>query len=80
MAVGDLIRTRKGWTVVPPTACPNGHPLTGGRVLVGHMPCAGPFPGGHTTWSCRACDATVYAPALTEQCELIHGAAKVRNL
>ncbi|MGB6514586.1 hypothetical protein [Mycobacterium sp.] len=23
--VGDLVRTERGWAVVPPTCCPSGH-------------------------------------------------------
>jgi hypothetical protein len=23
--VGDLVQTERGWTVVPPTCCPDGH-------------------------------------------------------
>jgi len=37
---------------------PNGHQLSGGRVLVGHEVCTGH--GGHTTWTCCGCEATVY--------------------
>ena len=32
-------------------ACPRGHRLTPGRVLVGHVQCS--CRGGHTTWACE---------------------------
>jgi hypothetical protein len=80
MSIGDLQRTRRGWVVTAPSECPAGHPIGPGRgVLVGYMPCAGPFKNGHLTWSCP-CGETVYAPALGPECALLHGAAAVRNV
>jgi hypothetical protein len=45
--IGELIRTKKGWIIQPPTHCPSGHDLTPGRMLVGFQPCGGAHPGGH---------------------------------
>ncbi|MCH9730147.1 MAG: hypothetical protein K0U84_10835 [Actinomycetia bacterium] len=61
--VGQLVRsTEGGWVTLAPTYCPNGHPLEGNRVLVGHMACLAHR--GHITWTCCACEGVVYAPAL----------------
>jgi hypothetical protein len=58
--LGELVRTTDGkWMTHPPTRCPNGHILGPGQVLVGHQDCLG-HGGGHTTWTCRTCDQTVY--------------------
>jgi hypothetical protein len=60
--LGELVQTTAGkWITHPPTRCPNGHPLGPNRVLVCHQACL-----GHTTWTCRTCDATVYGPSLRE--------------
>lgn len=76
--VGDLVRTTVDtWITRPPARCPNGHALDAGRVLVGHEACAG-HGGGHTTWTCRTCEATVYGPALGEHCRTLTGPAAVR--
>jgi hypothetical protein len=77
--VGDLVRSTTGqWITFPPMRCPSGHPLTPGDVLVGHQACTG-HGGGHTTWTCRTCDSTVYGPALNTHCSILDGPAKVRN-
>jgi hypothetical protein len=79
-AVGQLVRTSVGtWITKAPTRCLNGHPLGGGQVLVGHQACQD-GPGGHTTWTCRTCDETVYGPPLGPNCELLHGPAAVRSV
>ena len=78
--IGELAQTRKGWIVVPPKHCHDGHDLAPHQVLVGHMPCGGPFRGGYSTWRCLECDDGVYAPALSEQRRLVHGAAQNRGV
>jgi hypothetical protein len=71
--LGDLVQTTAGkWIIHPPTRCPNGHPLGAGQVLVGHQACLG-HGGGHTTWTCRACDETVYGPPLNTHCTCLEG-------
>ncbi len=56
---------------------PNGHTLGPGQVLVGHQACLG-HGGGHTTWTCRTCDQTVYGPPLNTHCATLDGPAVVR--
>ena len=34
--------------------------------------------GGHTTWTCRACDQTVFGPPLNKHCHTLDGPAAVR--
>lgn len=76
---GDLVRTTDDkWMTLPPRHCPNGHPLTGGQVLVGHAPCGCDHRGGHTTWCCRQCDAVIYGPPLSDGCQPLVGPAAVR--
>jgi hypothetical protein len=66
--LGELVQTTAGtWITRPPTRCPNRHSLGPGQVLVGHSACLG-HGGGHTTWTCRNCDATVYGPPLNTHC------------
>jgi len=60
----------------PPQSCPHGHRLRPGAMLVGHQPCS--CPGGHTTWTCLACGAVVYAPPLRLDCRGLAGPAAVR--
>jgi hypothetical protein len=62
--------------VRPATHCPNGHTLTPGDMLVCYQTCLG-HGGGHTAWTCRTCDATVYGPPLTRIAAL-EGPAPVR--
>ncbi|NEW40756.1 hypothetical protein GV793_17805 [Nocardia cyriacigeorgica] len=54
------------WEVPSPVACPNGHQLGAGRVLVGACACRC---GGHRTWLCRTCEAMVIWPPETDECE-----------
>jgi hypothetical protein len=62
--LGELVQTTDGkWITHPPTRCPNGHPVGPNQVLVGHQACLG-HGGGHTTWTRRTCDETVYGPQL----------------
>jgi hypothetical protein len=73
--LGELVPTTIGkWIIHAPTRCPNGHALGPQQVLVGHQACLG-HGGGHTTWTCRLCDATVYGPPLNTHCTTLgHGA------
>ena len=34
--------------------------------------------GGHTTWTCRTCDQTVYGPPMNTHCTALEGPAAVR--
>jgi hypothetical protein len=77
MAVGDLIRHRGRWITEAPAHCLHGHALGPGEVLVGHQACLG-HGGGHTTWTCRTCDATVYGPPLNTHCTVLDGPATIR--
>ncbi len=64
VCLADLVQTTVGkWITHPPSRCPIGHRLGPGEVLVGHQACLG-HGGGHTTWTCRTCDQTVYGPPL----------------
>src|SRR6476619_385625 len=74
---GELVRATNGqWMTQPPTRCPNGHPLGPNEVLVGRQACLG-HGGGHTTWTCRACDQTVYGPPLNTHCTALEGRSDV---
>ena len=53
--------------------CPRGHRLGAGHALVGHQPCS--CAGGHTSWTWLECGATVYAPPISGECLVLHGAA-----
>ena len=75
---GELVRRRGKWMTDAPSRCPNGHPLGPGQVLVGHVACLGHGGGGHTSWHCRTCDATVYGPPLAAHCTALEGPASVR--
>jgi hypothetical protein len=74
--LGELVQTTAGkWIIRPPTRCPNGHQLGPGEVLVGYQACLG-HGGGHTTWTCRTCDQTVYGPPLKQAiCSVLDGPA-----
>ena len=75
---GQLVRTTNGqWITKPPAHCPNGHILGPNQVLVGHQACLG-HGGGHTTWTCRTCDQTMYGPPLNTHCHTLDGPAVVR--
>jgi hypothetical protein len=76
--LGELVQTTAGkWIIHPPARCPNGHAFGPGRALVGYQACLG-HGGGHTTWTCRTCDATVYGPPLNTHCTTLDGPATVR--
>ena len=75
--LGELVQTTAGkWITHPPTRCPNGHTLGANQVLVGHQACLG-HRGGHTTWTCRVCDQTVYGPPLNTHCTTLEGPATI---
>jgi len=65
--VQPLTRRLRGATAArathPPPRCPNGHTFGPNQVLVGHQACLG-HGGGHTTWTRRTSDQTVYGPPL----------------
>jgi hypothetical protein len=44
--------------------------------MMADQSCAG-HGGGHTTWTCRTCDQTVYGP-LNTHCSALEGSAVVR--
>jgi hypothetical protein len=76
--LGELVQTTTGkWIIHPPTHCPNGHEFGAGQVLVGYQACLG-HGDGHTTWTCRQCDQTVYGPPLNIHCSILDGPAAVR--
>jgi hypothetical protein len=78
MYEGELVRTTNGkWITKTPFRCPNDHGLGPGSVLVGHQACLG-HGGGHTTWTCRSCDATVYGLPMNTHCTALDGPATVR--
>ena len=45
-----------------------------GDVLVGHVARPG-HGGGHTTWTCRTCDQTMYGQPLNTHCSTLDGPA-----
>jgi hypothetical protein len=57
--VGDLVSTERGWTVVPPTCCPDGHDYGDGGWSVSSVGCT--CNGRHMAWRCH-CGAALYAP------------------
>jgi hypothetical protein len=50
---------------------PRQGPRRASRACLGHG-------GGHTTWTCRLCDETVYGPPLNTHCTTLEGPATVR--
>ena len=64
---GQLVRTTNGQWISHTDQPPHGTALGPNQVLVGHQACLG-HGGGHTTWTCRTCDATVYGPPLNTHC------------
>jgi hypothetical protein len=48
--VGDLVKTERGWTVVPPTCCPAGHDYGDGGWSVSSVWCT--CNGRHMAWRC----------------------------
>lgn len=58
----------RGWAEGAPRECPNGHPLVGGKVLVGSHVCSCEI-HHHRTHRCRECDAITYTPPLGVGCQ-----------
>lgn len=75
--LGELVQTTAGnWiptrrrdapTVTPSTPAKYSWDI---RRVMGHG-------GGHTTWTCRTCDQTVYGPPLNTHCTALEGPATV---
>jgi hypothetical protein len=65
--VGDLVRGERGWVVVPPTCCPDGHRYgeTGWSVSAVWCTCN----DRHMAWRCH-CGATLYAPQPGPHCRI----------
>jgi len=75
--VGELVLSTGGaWMVRPPQRCPNGHPITPGRVLVGSIACAC-GERRHLTWLC-GCGSVTYGPALGPDCTMLNAPARIR--
>jgi hypothetical protein len=51
-----------GTVEIPPTHCPDGHPLTYPNVQVFHLPCSCAGRGGHRGYRCWTCRAVIYEP------------------
>lgn len=64
---GDLVRTERGWVVVPPTYCPDGHSYSDGGWSVSSVWCT--CNGRHTAWRCH-CGAALYAPKPGPHCRI----------
>jgi hypothetical protein len=62
----------RGFIGPAPSRCGRGHPLIGGQMTVGWIPCkcpaAWPGPGGHRTWSCTRCVESGRLPAQARDC------------
>ena len=65
--VGDLVPTQRGWVVVPPTCCPDGHDYSDGGWSVSSVWCT--CNGRHMAWRCH-CGATLYAPQPGPHCRI----------
>lgn len=57
--VGDLVPTERGWVVVPPTCCQDGHACADEGWSVSSVWCT--CNGRHMAWRCW-CGAVLYAP------------------
>jgi hypothetical protein len=77
LEVGDLVQTTAGAWFARRNAAPTGTRSAPNQMLVGHQACLG-HGGGHTTWMCLLCDATVYGPPLNTHCTTLDGPATVR--
>ena len=67
-----LYQGRDGsWEEPAPLSCPNGHIYRPGRTVVGWVAClqAGNAASGHRTHRCLECEATVYTPPVTDNCD-----------
>jgi hypothetical protein len=65
--VGDLVPTDRGWIVVPPTCCPDGHDYSDDGWSVSSVWCT--CNGRHMAWRCW-CGRSIYAPQPGPHCRL----------
>jgi hypothetical protein len=65
--VGDLVRTERGWVVVPPTCCPDSHPYSDPGWSVSSVWCA--CNDRHTAWRCW-CGKSIFAPQPGVDCRI----------
>jgi hypothetical protein len=65
--VGDLVPTERGWVVVPPTCCPDGHAYSDRGWSVSAVWCA--CNDRHMEWRCW-CGTPLYAPQPGPHCRL----------
>ena len=65
--VGDLVGHERGWVVVPPTCCPDGHSYGEAGWSVSSVWCA--CNGRHMAWRCW-CDRSLYAPQPGVDCRI----------
>src|SRR6185312_10588183 len=78
VVLGELVQTTAGkWITHPAAHCPNGHTLAPVPYWWVIKPAFG-HGGGHTTWTCRLCDLTVFGPPLNTHCTTLDGPATVR--
>ena len=78
--LGELVQTTAGkWITPPADAMPERAHHWARTKCLGrrHQACLG-HGGGHTTWTCRTCDQTVYGPPLNTHCTALDGPATVR--
>jgi hypothetical protein len=65
--VGDLVRTDRGWVVVPPTCCPDGHSYSEDGWSVSSVWCT--CNGRHMAWRCW-CGKFIHAPQPGVDCRI----------
>jgi hypothetical protein len=65
--VGDLVQTERGWVVVPPSACPDGHDYGDGGWSVSSVWCT--CNGRHMAWRCP-CGKSIFAPQPGIDCRI----------
>ncbi len=71
MSVGELERRGSRWVLIAPKQCGCGHPLGGGRVIVGTTACR--CGARHTTWECNLCGDVQFGPARGDRCSPMAG-------
>jgi hypothetical protein len=64
--VGDLVHTERGWVVVPPTCCPDGHAYTDPGWSVSSVWCT--CNGRQMAWRCPR-GKSIFAPQPGVDCE-----------
>ena len=65
--VGDLVHTERGWVVVPPTCCPDGHDYSDPGWSVSSVWCT--CNDRHMALRCW-CGTSVYAPQPGQHCRI----------